>query len=280
MEYSDVLLMADFDRTLTDRHSRIPERNLEAIDYFMAHGGAFSLNTGRSLPMIGSKLSMLRVNAPMVLYNGSAAYDTENKRLLQIRRIEWEQTAMIRKIMERFPELTVEQQGVDAHYCFRENPQWAFFCKNNGCTHAFASLQAPPQPFMKLAVYGAFHDGTVADMYSGTPEELRRMDEVEDWLNREFAGYVAVFRACPRIIDIHATGVSKGIAARELCRSLGRKVLICVGDAENDIPMLEAADVAYCPADGELADRYETVCACDNGAVADVICKKIPELSM
>ena len=49
--FSDVLITSDFDRTLTDRESNIPERNLEAIRYFMDNGGAFTLNTGRSLPI-------------------------------------------------------------------------------------------------------------------------------------------------------------------------------------------------------------------------------------
>ena len=46
--YSDILLTVDFDRTLTDFESRIPQRNIEAIEYFIAHGGKFTVNTGRS----------------------------------------------------------------------------------------------------------------------------------------------------------------------------------------------------------------------------------------
>ena len=38
--FSDVLLAVDFDRTLTGPTSQIPARNIEAIEYFMANGGA------------------------------------------------------------------------------------------------------------------------------------------------------------------------------------------------------------------------------------------------
>ena len=51
-KFSDVLLTADYDRTLTAPDSSIPERNLEAIRYFMENDGAFTVNTGRSVPMI------------------------------------------------------------------------------------------------------------------------------------------------------------------------------------------------------------------------------------
>ena len=42
--------------------------------------------------------------------------------------------------------------------------------------------------------------------------------------------------------------------------------------------MLNGADYAYCPADGVVADRFENVCNCADGAIADVIYKKIPEI--
>ena len=87
-----------------------------------------------------------------------------------------------------------------------------------------------------------------------------------------------VYRAAPRIIDVHAKGVSKIAAARQLQQELGKKILVCAGDAENDIPMLEGADYAFCPADGVVANRFPTVCNCTDGAVADVIYKKIPEI--
>ena len=61
-------------------------------------------------------------------------------------------------------------------------------------------------------------------------------------------------------------------------KKLGRKYLVCVGDAENDISMLDGADYAYVPADAILKDRYENVCNCADGAIADVIYEKIPKI--
>ena len=63
--YSDVLLTVDFDRTLTAPDSSIPERNIEAIRYFIDNGGVFTVNTGRSVPMYSSKLDLVPVNAPL-----------------------------------------------------------------------------------------------------------------------------------------------------------------------------------------------------------------------
>ena len=63
--YSDVLLTADYDRTLTAPDSTIPQRNVEAIRYFMENGGAFTVNTGRSVPMARPFLDKVPVNAPL-----------------------------------------------------------------------------------------------------------------------------------------------------------------------------------------------------------------------
>ena len=67
MDFSDVLLTVDYDRTLTAPDSTIPERNLEAIRYFIDHGGAFTVNTGRSLPMAKPFMELVPVNAPLLL---------------------------------------------------------------------------------------------------------------------------------------------------------------------------------------------------------------------
>ena len=57
-----------------------------------------------------------------------------------------------------------------------------------------------------------------------------------------------------------------------------KKLLICAGDEQNDISMLDMADFGFCPAGSAVADRYPNVCSCNEGAVADVIYKKIPAI--
>jgi len=277
-DFSDILLTVDYDRTLTAPDSTIPERNLEAIRYFMENGGAFTVNTGRSVPMARAFIDRVPVNVPLLLYNGSGAFDPNTKELSLLYEIPLDQGKTLRECMALFPDLTVELQGVEAHYRFTENPAWDAYSVHNNCTHAAAEPEDDLGPFLKFSVYGAFHDVTVASMFDSTPEETARMDAAEAMLRERFGASVEVFRAATRIIDVHAKGVSKIRAARALQKQLGRKWLVCVGDAENDRLMLEGADYAFCPADGILADSFENVCVCAEGAVADVIYKKIPEI--
>lgn len=276
--YSDVLLTVDYDRTLTAPDSTIPRRNLEAIRYFVDNGGAFTINTGRSVPMTKVFRDIVPVNAPLLLYNGSAAFDSHAGAFTFCHAIDLDLWETVHRCEALFPDLTVEVQGLDAHYRFSENPAWDAFSEHQHCAHAFARPGENLGPFLKFTLYGDFHDVTVASMFDGSEAEIRRMDEAEAILNREFGDKCAVFRSATRIIDVHAKGVSKAHSARELQRQLGRKILVCVGDANNDLSMMLDANFAFAPADGIIADRFETVCNCADGAVAEVIYQKIPEI--
>ena len=275
--FSDVLLTVDYDRTLTAPDSTIPERNLKAIRYFLENGGAFTVNTGRSMPMIQGFKDKVPTNAPLLMYNGAVAYDVGKDELVFAHEIQLDMWKTVRELIEMFPDLTVEVQALDKHYNFIPNPAWDAFSANN-CAYGTAEDGQDLGPFLKFAIYGEIRDVTVDQLFHGSAEEIRRMDEAEELLNRVYGEKVAVFRAGPRIIDVQAKGVSKAAAARRLQKQLGRKILVCVGDAENDVVMLDGADYAFVPADAILKDRYENVCKCADGAVADVIYEKIHKI--
>ena len=169
--FSDVLLTVDYDRTLTAPDSTIPERNLGAIRYFIENGGAFTVNTGRSVPMTKVFRDRVPVNAPLLLYNGSAAYDVAEKKLTFCHAIDLDLWETVRRCEELFPDLTVEVQGVDAHYRFSENPMWDAFSVHQNCAHAFAREGDDLGDFLKFTLYGEFRDVTVADMFTSIAGE-------------------------------------------------------------------------------------------------------------
>lgn len=277
--FSDILLTVDHDRTLTAPDSTIPQRNIEAIRYFMENGGAFTMNTGRSIPMaLRNILGIVPNNAPLLLYNGSAAYDEKTASLTRFAPIDLDPSVVLPELQARFPELHVEVQALDAHYLMHKDIGWEAYCDHNGCPWKYAAPGDIPGPFIKFAIYGQFRENTVASMYTGTKEELALMDRMIAYLEETYGDKIEIFRACARIVDVHAKGVSKLNSARQLQKELGRKFLVCVGDAENDLSMLEGADFAFCPADGVVADRFPNVCKCADGAVADVIYEKIPAI--
>ena len=274
--FSDILLTADFDRTLTDPDTKIPKRNIEAIEYFIAHGGKFTVNTGRSTGTFYPYMDTIPVNAPFLLYNGSAAW--ENGSLTHMELIDLDVWQTMETVHKLFPDMNLEIQGSVCHYLIDPQPEMVALCEKQGWRYCIAQWGQEVGPFLKFALWGTPDYPEVAAMFSATAAQEARFREAEQILHNLYGDKVEVFRAAPRIIDIHAKGVSKIASARHLQKVLGRKILVCVGDAENDIPMLDGADFAYCPSDGVVAQRYETVCSCAEGAVADVIYKKLPEI--
>lgn len=267
--YSDILLTVDFDSTLTARDGSIPERNLEAIRYFIANGGAFTVNTGRSYVSFRRFLDVVPVNAPLLLLNGSAAW--ENGMFSQVKSITMDLWDTIYAVRERFPSVNLELQAPDMHYLIAPTQSYADYYSRRPIPHRVLSLGEPFPEFVKLGLYGDVHGG----LGLSEQEEKPLFDELTQFLRDTLGNDLEIYRATPRIINIHAKGVSKASAARALQKTLGRKTLVCVGDEGNDIAMLDEADFAFCPGDAEVADRYENVCPCSDGAIADVIYEKL-----
>lgn len=275
--YSDILLTVDFDHTLTGPDAQVPERNLEAIRYFIENGGAFTVNTGRGIPMAANNIiGKVPVNAPLLLYNGSADYDTVTGELTRFVPIPLDAGEVLTDLQARFPSLNVEVQSTIGHHLLRKNPGWESYCDNNRCAWSYITPDTVPQPFIKFAINGEYRQNTVSSMYETTPEEAVLFDQVTEYIQTHYGDAVDTFRACARILDVHAKDTGKLNAARALQKQLGKKYLVCVGDAPNDLGMLQGADAAYCPADAEIAHMFENVCPCGEGAVADVILEKIP----
>lgn len=274
--FSDVLLTVDFDRTMTGPDSKIPKRNLDAVAFFMANGGTFTINTGRSVASFRKHLGKVPVNAPILMYNGSARW--EDGKLTNMKLLDmdlWETVNMIRK---EFPDMNLEIQGADLHYLVAPEPAYVAFYDALKWGYRVVEEGEDLGPFLKFALAGSPKSKSVATLFDISEKEDAAFDTAQNRIMELWEGKVEVYRAAPRIIDVHAKGVSKIAAARQLQQELGKKILVCAGDAENDVPMLEGADYAFCPADGVVANRFETVCNCADGAIADIIYKKIPEI--
>ena len=274
--YDKVLLTVDFDRTLTDPDSCVPQRNIDAIRYFMENGGAFTVNTGRSLNTFRDQMKVVPTNAPLLLFNGSAAY-FEGQYTYQ-KEIDLNMWPVLNLMAEEFPELNLEVQGLDTHYLINAKKDYMEMYRGMGWPFKIAKEGDDLGPFIKFSLFGKPRYNKVGTMFDATEEEIELFRRAERRIWDLWGDKVTVYRAAPRIIDVHTRGVSEIKAARQLQKELGKEILVCVGDAENDIPMLDGADYAFCPADGVVADLYKNGCNCADGAVADVIYHEIPKI--
>ena len=271
--YSDILLCVDFDRTLTAMDGSIPQRNLEAIRHFIAGGGSFTVNTGRSYVSFLPFLDIVPINAPLLLMNGSGSW--ENGKFEDIVALETDVWPIVQRLEQEFPGVHLELQTLDKHYLIHPTPDYARYYQQRGLAHEVADPQIHWGPFVKIGIYG---DTEHREEGSEAVTKAALFDEIAQILRRELDDSLVVLRATPQIINVHAKGASKLTAARNLQKKLGKKILVCIGDEGNDVAMLQGADFAFCPSDGAVAADFPNVCPCSQGAVADVIYNEIPKI--
>ena len=108
--------------------------------------------------------------------------------------------------------------------------------------------------------------------------ERETLLEIREALLAQGAGdRYEMFLSADRLLEITGKGVDKGRMALELARRYGisPEHLYCVGDQNNDRPLLRVAKQAFAPANAieELKNdpAVTTVCHCLDGAIADVV---------
>ena len=275
MLFDDFLITSDYDLTITGPDGAIPQRNLDAIRYFMENGGAFTVNTGRSGVLAREVMENVPVNAPFLVMNGSSML--QNGETLELHPIDMEPWPLLTQLEKAVPGVVTEVQDNQFHYVSFPCPHRIARYEREGISYKLVSIGDDVGPFAKFNVLLAEEAALAGQKDPAQRQEnIRLIDQAQEYLNAHFGDKLEVYRSGPHFLNAHAKGCSKIAAARRLQKQLGRKYLICIGDEHNDIPMLDGADYAFCPADGMVADRYETVCSSGEGAVADVIYKKIP----
>lgn len=271
-DLSRFLLVSDFDHTLTDHRGDIPQANLDAISRFAENGGVFTICTGRSLPASQGLLQDVPINAPLLFCNGAACYDTEKEELVFCHPLPEEAGPLIDFCREAFPDLRLEVHTLEAHYAFGEDARRDASLRRRGTPYTYPSdVSQIPKPWVKFSLYS--RDGDVATIDPGS-ERGQYFQKAAEAVAKQGGDAFTVTLSMPGLIEVQKAGTSKGLAARELARKLRRPVLVCVGDAPNDIPMLEEADLAFLASDGDsrmMGYPYQKAAPSCDGTVADVI---------
>lgn len=268
MDYNKIVLFSDLDGTLFDSSTAVPEINRQAIQHFTEQGGIFCVSTGRTQHNAAPYLEKVAVNGPCILYNGAAAYSFASRRFLFARTVlEEALEEYIRQILQDYPAVNV-QVYTPEEICFVSPQELAdaeFVRLHQPCI--FSSLERAPRPWLKL-------------LLQGTPDQLRAVQQMAPASVRESCDMVF---SSPIYLELLPKGANKGSALHQL-RSLPQlegRTFVAIGDYNNDLELLQNADIAAAPQNAlpavqALADHL--VCSNDEGAVADLINRVIPSL--
>ncbi len=271
-KFDGVLLCSDIDGTLLTKEG-FPEENVKAIKYFQENGGRFTLCTGRLFDFLDKYSHAVIPNAPFIAMNGTMIVDRSTGETLFSRPIELDPGKAAEDTLRALPYLK-------AAFVFPEGHSRMVVLTEEGDfdvavpTHSGEKITVKAKNADELnGIFGYPDKSNIYKLVFTVATE--RSDEAKAALSRRFEGF-SVFRSWINGIEVQSPLADKGKGARMLANLLGDvKLLVCAGDFENDISMIESADIGYAVANAHpdvkaAADRV-TKRTCAEGAIAEII---------
>jgi len=259
-KFSGVLLATDYDDTLIAHDGSFPKRNADALAYYIAEGGLFTLATGRGHAPVSRMVPNYPINAPVIETNGTRIYDFQAQKELYAATMDESIAPLVAELMAEYPLIAVECFAGDGIYVERPNFVTEEHARRIGQEINERPLSSIPQPWTKLLLQ----------------EHHEYLLPIQERIQREHGDKFEALFSMPTYLEIFRKGCSKGDAIHELARLLGieHKNTYAVGDGDNDIAMLAAAGDSFCCANGSekaKAAAGHIICHCDDGAIGDVI---------
>lgn len=234
-KFDGVMIASDFDDTFFPASHVLPEANRQAVAYFQSEGGVFTIATGRAKTTFRPYLPIAKPNAPVILANGAQLYDFSRDTLLEERTVPVTVAADLVELARLVPQVGIEAYHGEDIYIWNPN-QWTWYhLERAKCTAEEREILTMPQPWGKVILHQD------QDVLQKAQALIRQR-----WSDR----YEAIFSNF-HMLELTAKGVTKGGMVLALAQRLGvrREDLYCVGDNQNDLPMLEVSAVPYAPAD-------------------------------
>ena len=254
MLFDGWLICSDIDGTLLNSEGKIGGRTFERLEYYMSNGGLFTVSTGRFPKFILNH--GICPNAPMIVLNGTALYDPIKREYIRCTPFDTYYFDVLEMLCGNTDcLLSLNFYTNCGHTDFERSPYTGKIDLDAACIHA------NNRSVLKVIV-----------SCIGTENSLRLFNEV----NSRFSDRVIATRSSGTGLELTSARAGKGkyIDYLKSMESLHIKKCVAIGDYQNDISMLEAADIGIAPANAldsvkEIADIVTV--SNDEDPVADII---------
>ena len=225
------LVAVDLDGTLLNDSKKVSRQTVDALKCLPSRGVRVVIASARPPRSVRHVYAELGLDTLQINYNGALIWDEANRRAVYHRPMPG---AVVREIIEavrdRYEEVLVGCEIMD---------RWCTDRFDQTYTTETGRLFKPDL----VAPLDEFCDQPVTKLLLlADPVTITRLDPVLIDLPHD----VSIVRSDPQLIQIMDAGASKGEALRLVARHYGVPLaqVMALGDAVNDVPMLEAAGVA------------------------------------
>ena len=258
--FDGILFCADCDGTMTDSQGRLAEEDAAAIRWFQSEGGLFTYASGRFPKHIDKFTGHFRPNAWQIMGNGTTIYDVENHQVVREITIDPPREALEYIVGEGICSLIFVDHLTHSVSWVRDVSQRRPWDDSNMNTDFELLFKPEAEGWHKI------------NFCFTTPEETIRARALMQERYPEYR-FVCSWPLGMELLPIEG---GKGNGIRFLRAALGSKVrtVVCAGDYENDISMIEEADIGYAVANASeltkaAADRITV--SNDEHAIAAII---------
>lgn len=225
-KFDGILICSDFDMTM-GIHGVVTEGNREAIRYFQENGGRFTIISGRNPLFLKDHQQGFRVNAPLSGFNGGLIIDENTCEVLYSGgRYDTLALDLAERIWNEYPDIcaVVKHDATpDSLTCRRE--------ERERCVRSIDALRAD----MKFPLYNVLC----------VCMESAHTAKAKELLTAIAPDCFEIARSWSKGVEIICREDTKGRAALRIKEMVGAKLLVTVGDYENDTSMLLTGDISY-----------------------------------
>jgi hypothetical protein len=254
------LLISDVDGTLVTSDKQLTPATITAVAKLHEAGMQFAVVSSRPPRGMAMLVEPLRIDTYLAGFNGGAIVRPDQTPV--------EERTVPRAAAEASL-CVLEQAGVDI-WVFANgewlvtNPDGAYVARER------RAVQFGPVVVPNFAPY-VDHAGKVV----GSSRDFEMLARVESKLQAELGGTASARRSQRYYLDITHPDANKGTATRDLAALIGVPIeqTACIGDMENDVPMLKIAGLSIAmgnapPAVQAIADEVTTSNDSDGFAAA------------
>ena len=250
-KFDGFLLATDWDGTLFYKGT-LPEKNIEAIRYFQRNGGLFTVCSGRFHHFLKGFSDIIDFNTYVSCCNGAFITNLKtdeilhqgfcDTRLYDILTLAFDMGAKIENIV--------------------------FFVNGYDVNPTIHSKKDLDDIFDELVSKGIYK---VYITHKNEQDALKNKETILALCEKY--DYITI-RSCAPGLEVTKAENSKGAAIRRIANEVGAKLVVTVGDYENDLSLIEAADIGYAVDNAidslkQIATRVTVNCT--EGAIAKII---------
>lgn len=261
-KFSGILLCTDLDGTLLREDGSISKQNIDAIEYFKAHGGLFTFITGRMPCFVDDIYNATNPNCPFGCINGGGLYDHQKQEYVWSITLPDTVLELVECVDINLPEIGIQINTLGKIYSAKDNEAMVEFRKRTNLEKNACHYREVMEPIAKI-------------VFADTNEE--NIDKIKVLLDTHpLADCFGFIRSEKNLYEILSKGISKGTVLSKLAQIMGIEIskTIAVGDYNNDIEMLRTAGVGVAVAnacfDAKKAADFVTV-SNEEHAIAAVI---------